>query len=78
MRHMNTDLAYIREMYRVPAYKGTRVCACGDVGVIVECKGSYLRIHLDRNPPGHLRFFHPRYRMGYEDPKQPGVFVRRD
>ena len=63
---MINTLAYVRDMYRVPAFVGCRVKAIGAPGEIVGGRNAYLQVHIDGDPKGHRRYFHPTYQIEYE------------
>jgi hypothetical protein len=47
MTYNDQSLEYIRNQYKVPAYKGVKVIAYGKPGVITGASGAYLKIKLD-------------------------------
>jgi len=63
-------LAYIRQYYKVPAYKGKRV-QYTEVdgkkwkGTITSAEGTYLRIKKDGDKSTYFAPFHPTYNIEY-------------
>ncbi|MFI5839425.1 hypothetical protein ACIA8K_06895 [Catenuloplanes sp. NPDC051500] len=57
------SLAYIRQRYAVPARRGARVVAAGQLGVITSARGAYIRVRLDGER--HSTPWHPAWRMEY-------------
>lgn len=50
---------YVRGRYGVPAHMGLRVIAYGEPGIIVEDRGHYIGITLDKDKPGVIGSYHP-------------------
>ena len=61
------DFQYVRQHYGVPACLGRRVIANGEPGVIVEDRGHYIGVNLDKHRPGHVGNYHPTDRIQYLD-----------
>lgn len=62
--HGRRSLCYVRWTYKVPARRGMRVRADGNLGTITCGDGQYVRVRLDgekRSLP-----YHPTWRMEYE------------
>jgi hypothetical protein len=61
-------LAYIREQYGVPAYRGRSVTVDGEPGVIVgaEIGTARIRVRLD----GRIVSAHPTWRVDYESDEE--------
>jgi hypothetical protein len=57
------SMNYIRDTYKVPAKRGTRVIACGKLGKIIGSRGGYLRIKIDTEKKPLL--FHPTWNVVY-------------
>lgn len=56
-------LEYIRNYYRVPAFKGAKVRYRGDMGVIKGGTGAYLLIRIDGETTNYK--CHPTWEMEY-------------
>jgi hypothetical protein len=54
---------YIRKYYGVPAKRGMKVIADGDLVEITGAKGAYLRIRL--NGEKNSRTYHPTWEIQY-------------
>ncbi len=57
------SLADIRAYYGVPAYRGARVKAFQQLGVITGSDGAYIRVRLDGEKLA--RAYHPTWCMEY-------------
>lgn len=57
------SLKYIRESYGVPAKRGTKVNANGEIGVITGARGAHLRERIEGI--NRIRFYHPTWEMQY-------------
>lgn len=51
------ELQYVRDYYRVPAYKGMRVNVYGKTGVITGGDGAYIKVRVDGEK--HAGNYHP-------------------
>jgi len=65
------SLAYIREAYNVPAFRGRRVrfdigLGLHREGVITGSKNAYLRVRFD--PERDIRLMHPTWSLTYLEP----------
>jgi hypothetical protein len=56
---------YVREHYKVPACIGRKVIACGEPGIIAEDMGNYIGINLDKDKPGTVAPYHPKWKIEY-------------
>ena len=56
---------YVRQHYGVPACIGRRVVAYGKPGVIVEDRGHYIGVNLDKDKPGRVNNYHPTDQVTY-------------
>ncbi|KTC71467.1 hypothetical protein Lqui_2124 [Legionella quinlivanii] len=57
------SMQYIRRYYKVPAKRGQKVIANGQLGVITGSRGAYLRIRLEKEKKSSL--YHPIWEMQY-------------
>ena len=66
------SLEYIRNTYKVPAYRGVRVRYTDEKGrsyegVITSSNGQYLRIRRDGESRTYPAYFHPTWNIEYVD-----------
>ena len=53
------NFQYVRAFYEVPACIGRRVICYGEPGIIVEDRGNYIGVTLDKDKPGVIGSYHP-------------------
>jgi hypothetical protein len=59
-----SSLAYIRDQYKVPAYRGRRVKVYNEKnGTITGASGPYIRVRLDGE--ARIGSYHPTWRVQY-------------
>jgi len=58
---------YVKDHYGVPACIGRRVIAYGEPGIIVEDRGHYIGVNLDKDKPGVVGNYHPTDQIQYLD-----------
>ncbi|MFJ1269219.1 hypothetical protein ACD661_11690 [Legionella lytica] len=59
------SMKYIRTYYKVPAKRGKKVIANGQLGVITGSRGAYLKIRLEGQK--NSLPYHPTWEMQYID-----------
>lgn len=50
---------YVRNYYGVPACISRRVKVHGESGIIVEDRGNYIGVNLDKDKPQRIKNYHP-------------------
>lgn len=67
---------YIRDYYHVPAEYGRRVICYGEPGIIVEDRGNYIGVNLDKDKPCVIGSYHPTDQVEYLEIGKPRKMTR--